>query len=411
MPGSLSSEARVQMVDAIEGKSGLTITAVECHVLLAPNHDPGFTSSAQDSFIVVIRTDGGVIGIGEADVNPWMAKACIEAPGTHTMGLCIREMLIGADPFAIDRIWQKIYLGSAMNGRRGVVIHAISAIEMALWDLKGRALGKPVYELLGGARRSTIVPYASLQPAGHSFREYRDALVQSALNAKHLGFKAVKSEVTMNGPYAHGGMNESYDRHTETVAAVRQALGPDIVLMVDVQYLWSDAASCLEIVRDWGDFDLYFLETPIWADRVDEYAKLVADAPMKIAAGEWLATRHEFRELMDVGRVQVAQPDVGRVGGIGEAKVVCDMAAERGITIVPHCWKTGVSISATAHLAFNTPHCTFIEYLPPALCVETLRKELVNEELALVDGEIPLPKRPGLGFELDWAALKRFTVG
>jgi L-alanine-DL-glutamate epimerase-like enolase superfamily enzyme len=220
----------------------------------------------------------------------------------------------------------------------------------------------------------------------------------------------VKSEVTMNGPYAHGGMKESYDRHTEVVAAVRKALGPEMVLMVDVQYLWEDAATCLSVVKDWAEFDLYFLETPIWSDNVEEMAKLAAAAPMRIAAGEWLATRHEFRELMDIGKVQVAQPDVGRCGGIGEAKIVCDMAAERGRINVPHCWKTGISISATAHLAFVTPHCSFIEYLPPQLCHERLRRELAQEELRLERGVIPLPEKPGLGIEVDWGAVRRYTV-
>ncbi|MEA2781078.1 MAG: hypothetical protein QOK29_2622 [Rhodospirillaceae bacterium] len=388
----------------------LKITGVECHVLLAPDYDPRFTSSAQDSLILAIHTDAGITGIGECDVNPWMAKACIEAPGTHTMGLSIRDMLLGADPFDIGAIWQRLYLGTAMNGRRGVVLHAMSAVDMALWDLCGKALEKPVHALLGGNPRSSVTPYASLQPAGHRFEEYRDALVESALKAKKLGFKALKSEVTMNGPYAHGGMKENYDRHTEVVAAVRKAIGPDVVLMVDVQYLWEDAATCLSVVKDWAEFDLYFLETPIWSDNVEEYAKLVSAAPMKIAAGEWLATRHEFKELMDIGKVQVAQPDVGRCGGIGEAKIVCDMAAARGLTIVPHCWKTGISISATAHLAFVTPHCSFIEYLPPQLCHERLRRELAQEELVLADGVIPLPKKPGLGIEVDWQAVRRYTV-
>ena len=148
----------------------------------------------------MITTDAGVAGVGECDANPWMAKACIEAPGTHTMGLSIRDMLIGANPFEIGPLWQKMYLGTAMNGRRGMVIHAMSAVEMALWDLCGKAVGKPVHALLGGATREWITPYASLQPAGHRFEEYRDALVQSALDAKALGFKAMKSEVTMNGP-------------------------------------------------------------------------------------------------------------------------------------------------------------------------------------------------------------------
>jgi L-alanine-DL-glutamate epimerase-like enolase superfamily enzyme len=388
----------------------MRIDAVESHVLLAPNYDPRFTSSAQDSFVVVLRTDEGLEGIGESDVNPWIAKACLEAPGTHTMGLCMKELLLGSDPSDIDGIWRRTYLGTAMNGRRGAVVHALGAVEMALWDLKGKALGKPVHELLGGAVRDTIVPYASLQPAGHSFAEYRDALVESAVQAKALGFKAVKSEVTLNGPYAHSGLSESYERHTEVVAAVRKALGPDVTLMIDVQYLWEHAATCLSVVKDWAEFDIYFLETPIWSDNLDEYRKLAEAAPIRIAAGEWLATRHEFTELMDRGRVQVAQPDVGRVGGLSEAKAVCEMAAKRGLIIVPHCWKTGISISATAHLAFTQPHCAFIEYLPPALCIETLRKELAVEDLRLENGEIPLPTKPGLGFEVNWDALRRYTV-
>lgn len=389
----------------------LKITDVECHVLLAPDFDVTFTSSAQDSLVVVIHTDGGITGVGECDANPWMAKACIEAPGTHTMGLSIRDTLIGANPFEIGELWRKIYIGTAMNGRRGMVIHALSAVEMALWDLCGKATGQPVHALLGGATRNSITPYASLQPAGGRFEEYRDALCLSAERAKALGFKAMKTEVTMNGPYAHNGMRESYDRHTEVLAAVRKTIGPDITLMVDVQYLWEDAATCLSVIKDWGEFNAYFLETPLWSDNVHEMAKLVEKAPMPIAFGEWLATRFEFEELMDIGKVQVAQPDVGRVGGIGEAKIVCDMAKARGRTIVPHCWKTGISISGTAHLAFVTNHCAFIEYLPPQLCHERLRRELAQEELVLnADGTIPLPTRPGLGVEVDWDVVKRYTV-
>lgn len=388
----------------------MKITAVDAHVLLAPNFDLRFTSSAQDSFVVVVRTDEGVEGVGESDVSPWIAKACLEAPGTHTMSLCMKELLVGGDPFDIEGLWRRVYLGTAMNGRRGAVIHALGAVEMALWDLKGKALGKPVHELLGGAVRDRIVPYASLQPAGHGFEAYRDALVESAERAKALGFKAVKSEVTMNGPYAHSGLNESYDRHTEVVAAVRAAVGPEVTLMIDVQYLWPDAETCLSVVKDWGEFDVYFLETPLWPDDLDGHRRVAEEAPMSIASGEWLSSRHEFADLMDRGGVQVAQPDVGRVGGLIEARAVCEMARERGRTIVPHCWKTGISISATAHLAFTQAHCAFVEYLPPALCIEILRKELAAEELTLVDGEIPLPTRPGLGFELNREALARYAV-
>jgi L-alanine-DL-glutamate epimerase-like enolase superfamily enzyme len=384
----------------------MRITEIECYVLLAPDMNVGSTSSAQDSFIVLVHTNEGVSGIGESDVNPWIAKACIEAPGTHTMGQGLKEILIGADPLAIEDLWRRMYVGTAMNGRRGAVIHAIGAIDMALWDIRGKVEGKPVYELLGGAKQSHVVPYASLQPVGNRWEEYRDSLCDWAERAKSLGFKAVKAEITMNGPYAHDGMHEPYERHTLVVEAVRKALGPDIALMVDVQYMWPDAETALRTIKDWKEFDIFFLETPLWIDKLDEYAKLHELAPMPIAAGEWQATRYEFEELMDRGRIDVAQPDVGRVGGFGEAKAVCDMAAERGLMIVPHCWKTGVSVTATAHLAFNTPHCRFIEYLPPSLCTEILRKELAVEGFEFRNGLIEMPTRPGLGAEINMDVLR-----
>ena len=388
----------------------MKITEIDCHVLLAPNFDKRLTSSAQDSFIVAIHTNEGLTGYGESDVNPWIAKTCIEAPGTHTMSLSLRDILIGADPTDIAALWRRMYVGTCMHGRRGAVIHAMGALEMALWDIKGKVEGKPVYELLGGAHQASVVPYASLQPSGSSFEEYRDSLCAWAQRAREFGFKAVKAEVTMNGPYAHSGLHESFDRHTDVVAAVRKALGPDIALMVDVQYMWEDAVTAMETVGQWREFNLYFLETPIWVDNLDEYARLHDAAPMKIASGEWLATHWEFEDLIDRGKIDVAQPDVGRVGGFLEAKRVCDLAAARGRIIVPHCWKTGLSVTATAHLAFNTPNCAFIEYLPPHLCVETLRRELVQEGFSFADGRILPPDRPGLGIEVNEDVLRRYKV-
>jgi L-alanine-DL-glutamate epimerase-like enolase superfamily enzyme len=119
------------------------ITGIDCHVLLQPDLDVGATSSAQDDIVVEVHTDEGVSGIGESDVNPWIARACIDARGTHTMGVGMREILIGADPLDVEGLWERLYVGTAMNGRRGAVINAIGAIDMALHDLRGKALGKP----------------------------------------------------------------------------------------------------------------------------------------------------------------------------------------------------------------------------------------------------------------------------
>jgi len=388
----------------------MKITDVETYVLLADNYDPNLTSSAQDTCLVIIKTDEGIEGYGECDTSPWVAKAFIESPGTHTMDQCVKDILIGSDPLKIDDLWSKIYVGTAMTGRRGAGVNAISAVDMALWDIMGKYENKPVFELMGGKKQDEVIPYASLQPVGHSFQEYKDSLVEWATKAKDLGFRAVKSEVTLNGPYAHSGLNENDDKTTEVVAAVRKALGPDIKLMIDVQYRWLNADEALPVVKDWEEFDIYFLETPIWTDDIKGYARMHDEAPMKIAAGEWLSTRYEFEDLIINGKIDVAQPDVGRCGGLTEAMKIAKFSQEHKRIIVPHCWKTSVSISATAHFAFNTPNCAFIEYLPPQLCVEILRKELATEGFEYIDGRILPPTKPGLGIKLNRNAIKKYQV-
>ena len=386
----------------------MKITKIDCHILLDPAYDIGSTSSAQDDIVVEIRTNEGLTGIGETDVNPWIARACIDAPGTHTMGLGLADVLIGANPLDVEGLWDRLYVGSAMNGRRGAVINAIGALDMALHDLRGKALGKPCFEMLGGAKRKMITPYASLQPDTASFEAYYDSLISWALEAKRCGFRAAKLEVTPSGPYVHKGLQISTAQATEVIGAVRRAVGPDFVLMIDVQYAYPDADTCMVAIRDWERFNLFFIETPLPSDDLAGYARLATEQPIPIAAGEWLTTRFEFLDLMDRGNVAVVQPDIGRVGGLTEAKRVCDLAAQRGLKVVPHLWKTGISIAAAAHLAAATPHLAFFEFLPKELCESALRKELVADEIQMVDGVIPLPTRPGLGIELDRQALHRF---
>jgi L-alanine-DL-glutamate epimerase-like enolase superfamily enzyme len=389
----------------------MQITDIECHVLVQPDYEVQATSSAQDDIVVEVHTDEGITGVGESDVNPWIARACIEAPSTHTMGQGLKEMLIGEDPLDVERLWEKLYVGSAMNGRRGAMINSLGALDIALHDLRGKALGKPCYELLGEPVRRAVVPYASLQPELGSFDAYRDALVEWALRAKDEGFRAAKLEATFGGPYRHMGIDAPMERAVEVIAAVRAAVGPEFVLMVDVQYAFPDAQTCLQIVREWREFDLFFLETPLPVDDLDGYARVVAEQPIPIAAGEWMTTRFEFLELMDRGRIAVVQPDIGRVGGLTEAKRVSDLAGERGLTVVPHLWKTGISIAAAVHLAAVTPHCAYIEFLPRELSESGLRKELTVEEPTMVEGAIPLPDKPGLGVELDREALERYRAG
>ncbi len=386
----------------------MKITQIECHVLLDPSYKLGATSSAQDDLIVEIHTDEGVSGFGESDLNPWIGRECIEAPGTHTMGQSLTDLLIGQDPLDVEGIWERLYVGSAMNGRRGAVIHAMGAIDIALHDLRGKALNKPCHAMLGQAAEK-VTPYASLQPDTSSFTAYRDSLVEWALIAKDFGFRAAKLEATLSGPYAHMGLDEPNYRMTEVIEAVRSAVGDDMTLMVDVQYAFSDADTCLATLKDWTDFNLFFVETPLASDDLDGYAKLTESQSIPIAAGEWLSTRHEFEHLINIAHLDVLQPDIGRVGGLTEARRVAMLAKESGRPVVPHLWKTGLSIAAAVHFAAVTPHCPYIEFMPAKLCESALRRRLLTSDIEMVDGQIEVPTAPGLGVEIDRDALAEFA--
>src|SRR5262245_7976338 len=388
----------------------MKITRIETHVLLDPGYDPQACSSAQDDIVVLIHTDDGITGIGEVDTNPWVAQTMIHARGTHVLGLGLADMLVGEDPLHPEALWDRMYTGSFMTGRRGLGICAMGALDMALWDIRGKALGLPCWHFLGGARKTHITPYASLLPTGRTAQEYRDSLVAKAKEAKRLGFHAAKMEVCVKGPYAHNALKEGDDAVVEIVAACREAVGRDFVMMVDVCYCWNNAKEALRVLRQLEPYDLFFLETPLQLDDLDGYAYLHDHSPIRIAAGELQNTRFEFLDLMDRGKVDVAQPDVGRVGGLTEARRVCDLAADLGRLIVPHCWKTGIGIAASAHLSAATPHCPYIEFLPAALSESALRRELVIDELKMIDGQIPLPQKPGLGIELNPEALQKYRV-
>lgn len=387
----------------------MRITKIDTHVLLDPDFDTTAASSSQDDFVVEIHTDEGLSGFGEADINPWIAAACVTAPGTHNMGLGLEEMLIGLNPLDVENIWQRLYTGSAMNGRTGAVMAALGALDIALHDIRGQATEQPCYQHLGPAARKSITPYASLQPEVSSFEDYRDSLVEWALKAKANGFRALKSEVTLAGPYAHNDLREPWERSTEVIAAVRSAIGPDIDLLVDVQYAFPDADVALRVLREWEEFDLAFVEAPLWPEDLIGYSRLCAEQSIPIASGEWLTSRHEVASLMDDGHVPIIQPDIGRIGGLTPAVGVAADARAKDRRIVPHVWKTGISIAAAAHFAATTDRCDYIEFLPAELSESALRKNLTSEDIQMVNGYLQLPTQPGLGITVDRDALAYYS--
>jgi L-alanine-DL-glutamate epimerase-like enolase superfamily enzyme len=386
------------------------IIGIDLHILLVPGYDAGACSSAQDDLVVEIHTDEGIVGVGETDTNPWIARECVRARGTHCMGRGLAEMLIGADPLEPQAIWRRLYEGSKMTGRRGAVICALGAIDMALWDIKGQALNVPVARLLGGDPARPVTPYASLLPEGRTLDEYSGSLVDKAGRAQALGFRAAKLEVCINGPYSHHGLQGSNEDVVPIVADCRRVVGPDFVLMVDVAYAWPDARTALGVIERLAPYDLFFIETPIDIDDLEGYAYLHERSPIPIAAGEWQNTHFEFLDLADRGMLDVLQPDVGRVGGFTEALRVDQIAARRGRQIVPHCWKSGIGIAASAHLAAASKCCPYFEFLPLELAESPLRRELVVEDLPIAGGCITLPDRPGLGLTLNREALEKYRV-
>lgn len=184
-----------------------------------------------------------------------------------------------------------------------------------------------------------------------------------------------------------------------------------MTLMIDVQYTWTDPDRAIETLEALREYDLYFVEAPLWPDALDGYARIHgADTGTRIASGEWLATRFEFIDLMDRGEVEVVQPDIGRVGGLTEARRVAHLAEQRHRIVVPHAWKSGLSIAAELHFAAATRSCEFVEYLPVPLTDSELRRELTKGDVEMRDGVLPLPTAPGLGIELNRDALAFFQV-
>ncbi len=269
----------------------MRITKVEA-ILLRPKGgiDTSIGDGSQDGVLVRVHTDEGITGLGEIDSSPSVAKAIIDAPPSHKICSGLAALLVGENPLEIGRLWQKMYRGSLYFGRRGAAIHAISGVEIALWDIAGKAAGKPVHALLGGARRKSIKAYAStLMP---DTPDEAARVVEAQLRA---GFKAVK--------LGWGPLGKSAALDVALVAAARKAGGPDFDLMLDVGKGWTSAREGIDRARRMQEHNLYWIEEPFWPDDYDKYAALAAAVPTPIAGGEEETTLADFERLAEKGHV------------------------------------------------------------------------------------------------------------
>jgi L-alanine-DL-glutamate epimerase-like enolase superfamily enzyme len=371
----------------------MKISAVETFYLRLPEVEER-CDGTQDTLVVRVTTDSGLSGVGEVDSAPLVAQAVIDAPVSHTIQRGLREVLIGENPLEIERLWDRMYEATLYFGRRGPVIHAMSGVDIALWDLAGKAMGRPVHELMGGARRKLVRAYAS-----SLFGETPQATAGKAREFREQGFTAVKF-----GWAPLGLVDEATD--VALVREARRGAGQDMDVMIDAGCVW-DAKTAIQRARRFQESGIYWLEEPLHPDNLEGYARLCDAVDLRIAAGEEESSRHSYVDLMDRGRIDVVQVDVTRCGGLTEARRIADLARDRHLPVVNHSFKTGINLAASLQFVATAPTGFILEY---PITPSPLRDGLTREKFPVIDGMVSVPDAPGLGVTLDEDVLNRYRI-
>lgn len=373
----------------------MEITKVEAIPLRLPIVSTAIDGS-QDDLVVKIHTDEGIVGIGEVDAPPTIVKAIIEAPTSHGWSRGLGETILGANPLEVEKVWDLMYAATIYHGRRGVVISAISGIDIALWDILGKAKGKPVWKLLG-ASRSRIAPYASIYPFGST----PEAVTKTAQTWAQRGFRAAKFQCS---PF---GRDPRYD--VKLVEAARKGLGTKNDLMVDACMCWKDPKAAIAVAKSIEKYDVYWIEAPFPPDDVESYAELADAVDVKIAGGDLnLTTRFEFEDLIKRGHVDVVQPDVTHSGGITELTRIAKLADSHKKEFAGHAYKTGIGLAATLQVDLAAPSAKYLEF---SVNQSVLRKELTKESLEIDrEGFVNAPDAPGIGVELNEETMRKYKM-
>jgi L-alanine-DL-glutamate epimerase-like enolase superfamily enzyme len=382
------------------------VAEVEALVLRAPTVDPDDLDGSAETVVVRLTDEDGRTGIGETDAPPEVVRELVLMADSHAWSRGLRGLLLGRDPFELRALWHELDAATVYHARRGLGLHALGAVDVALHDLAGKQLGRPAYQLLGGARRARVTPYATVYPGatkGRTVGEMMDAIAVLLERAVGLGYRAVKMEVLFYELVS--------DR--ELVACIREGrklLGDGVTMMLDFGYRWTDWRDALWTLRRVEDCDVFFAEACLRHDDLEGHRRLAARVETRIGGAELAAGLAECREWLERGGVDVLQPNVCRSGGLTEMRRIAELAELHGAVVVPHGWKTGITAAASRHFQAATPNCPYVEVLAPGLYDSPLREELVTPEPVLEDGSLPLPDAPGLGIELAPAALERYRV-
>lgn len=338
--------------------------------------------------LVEVLTDEGLIGVGSSYTSQALVDAALRV---------LRSWLIGESAIEPERVSEKLHQMSFWQGRGGAITHAISGIDMALWDILGKATKQPVARLLGGYYRDRIKPYGSIlfdEPG--RLRAKLQAVVARGFRAIKMGWR----------PFGR------IDRKTDEllVRTARETVGPDVELMVDAggsdqfwphSYKWA-----VETAHMLAEYDVVWFEEALPPDDIDNYIKLREHAPLFITAGEVLTRRQSFVPWIERRAVDIIQPDCSKVGGLSEARRIGWMAYDHNVLLVPHGWNNAVGLAADLHLVAALPVARWVEYLTPSPYIE----EIVTTPFRLdSEGMLPIPTEPGLGIELDPEGVAKYS--
>ncbi|MBV9652927.1 MAG: mandelate racemase/muconate lactonizing enzyme family protein [Acetobacteraceae bacterium] len=376
----------------------MRITAIHTHLLEAPLAEPFAYSRAwygtRTAMLVEVETDSGLTGWGEC-YGP--------APMTQAVVRTIAPWLTGADPLRTEWIWQDVYARLRDHGQKGLVIEGLSGIDIALWDLKGKHFGVPVHRLMGGPLRTDVEAYATglyRRKAGDPLKY----LPEEAAGYVADGFRAVKLKV---------GFGVAED--AAVTRAVREAIGPEIGLMVDANHAY-DAVAAMALGRLIEPLDIGWFEEPVPPEDLAGYKAVKAALGIPIAGGECEYTRYGFREVLTAHAMDIIQPDICAAGGLSECKKIADMAMAFGVRYNPHVWGTGIGIAASLQLLAVLPAHTPPSLRPAEPLLEfdrtehPIRQAILRTPIEHSGGRVRIPDGPGLGIDIDREALARFKT-
>ena len=387
----------------------MKIARIDTFILRVPLGAARFYSSQaafpeRKSLLVRVETDGGLVGWGEGGqygpAEP--VAACIDA--------VLGPPLIGRDPRYAGRLWEEGYAASRDFGQKSVYIEALSALDIACWDIHGQAVGEPISRLLGGAFRDSIHAYAT----GCYYREgYADveaslpALIAEARTYVDAGFDTLKVKI---------GLLRVED-DLRRVAAVRETVGDGVRLLVDTNHAYN-TPTAIRMGRALEPYDIGWYEEPVPPEDRRGYRQVRDAVAIPIAGGECEFTRYGFRDFLLDGCVDIAQPDICASGGFSEWNKIYALASALGVWVIPHVWGSGVALAAALHVLAATPpfphtHNPIPLQNEPVIEFDRspnpLRDRLLAEPIALVGGRVPVPQGPGLGITVDEAVLHEFT--